>query len=146
MTVSLRDGMGGEELGQVGSQVSSSWITGSFIAEDKISGLNLYATGSVQAGKVIDNSQRVAVLGTGSPSTWGLIGQVGSDALSAGSSKWVTFGTAFGGAPDVSVTNLTTVANDGLAVIAGSIVAGSFYVEGQTASDVFSWMAVGTRA
>ena len=41
---STRDGLGGEELGQPGSQVSDVWVTGSVISDSLISGANIYAT------------------------------------------------------------------------------------------------------
>lgn len=47
MTNGTIDGLGYEEIGQAGSQVSNVWVTGSVVAESMISGLNLYAAGSL---------------------------------------------------------------------------------------------------
>ncbi|MFQ5532087.1 MAG: hypothetical protein ACE5ES_05730, partial [Candidatus Nanoarchaeia archaeon] len=76
------------------------------------------------------------------PTSWGQLIQGGSDVLTAGSNKWIVFGTAFSSPPVVVTTNLTT-ANASLYVPAGSISAGSCYTEGPTAGDEFSWMALG---
>lgn len=46
----LVDGLGGEELGQAGSQVSSLWMTGSIVSESTISGASVHGTGDVTAG------------------------------------------------------------------------------------------------
>lgn len=45
----MKDGMGGEELGQTGSQPSNMWLTGSVTSESNISGANVYATTLVQS-------------------------------------------------------------------------------------------------
>lgn len=59
MTTSLRDGLGGEEMGQAEQQSSSVWLTGSVVASSMatsglavngaVSGTNMWATGSVLA-------------------------------------------------------------------------------------------------
>ncbi len=82
-------------------------------------------------------------VGTGSPTTWGKPIQAGASALGAGSNVWLTFGTAFETTPTCIV--LTTI-NGGTAgnndLQAGSITAGSCYVEGKTASEAFYWIAL----
>lgn len=47
------DGLGFEELGQAGSQVSDMWITGSVTAQGQISGLNVYAQTNVEAANIV---------------------------------------------------------------------------------------------
>lgn len=47
------DGLGYEELGQAGSQVGNLFMTGSICTDSFVSGLNLFAAGSVVATKVV---------------------------------------------------------------------------------------------
>lgn len=230
------DGMGFEEIGQVGSQVASLWMTGSLVVDDQISGANVYATtavrtvtavgttlvsgativgtnvsgvtavyattlnattasgttssfsvhsgatfvgtnlsgvtavygttgyfttisgtttnmvtysgnnavlaGSVLAtGNVQSASRVLSPAGTGSPTTWGRLVQAGSAATGAGSNLWVVYGTAYSAAAYAVASSAQT--NEAILVPAGSMAAGSFYVETTTASKVFSWVAVG---
>ena len=51
--LSTRDGLGFEEIGQTGSQLSDIWVTGSIISQDMISGANLYATTAMQAPTIV---------------------------------------------------------------------------------------------
>lgn len=62
--VSCTDGLGYEEIGQAGSQVSSLWITGSAVVEDMISGANVYAKTAMQTLAIQGTS--VSIAGTGS--------------------------------------------------------------------------------
>lgn len=68
MTNSLRDGLGYEEIGQAGSQVSNIWVTGSVYSESNISGANIYGTTAVQGVNVIGTTHvsGLNVWGTGS--------------------------------------------------------------------------------
>lgn len=68
--------------------------------------------------------------------------QCGSAALSSGSVAWVTFPESFSDVPVVVATGWTTV-DSPITIVAGSLVAGSFYAIGKTASDQFSWFAIG---
>ncbi len=70
--------------------------------------------------------------------------QAGSGALTGGSVAWQVFPTAFTSVPAVLVTNSKTVSSD-INVVAGSTTLGSFYAEGETASDTFTWMAIGMK-
>ena len=49
----LVDGLGFEELGQLGSQVASLWATGSINSDSQISGANLYATTAMRSVTVV---------------------------------------------------------------------------------------------
>ena len=51
------DGLGFEELGQAQEQTANLFITGSINAGQYISGLNLFATGSVQSDKIVADVQ-----------------------------------------------------------------------------------------
>ena len=51
----LIDGLGGEEIGQAGSQVSQIWITGSIVSDDTIKGVNISGTTAVRGASVIDS-------------------------------------------------------------------------------------------
>jgi|TARA_R100001530_G_scaffold62534_3_gene45028 hypothetical protein len=146
--MSLYDGMGGEEV-RPGSEVALAeqdpYFTGSVTSEQQISGLNLYATGSVGADIVINQDGALQSAGAGSPTVFGHLIQAGSGLTGAGSSVWNSFGTAFGAAP-VSVTVSCAETGENIHAFAGSWVAGSFYVETESANQTFSWIAVGTRA
>lgn len=94
----LVDGLGFEELGDAGdtgSKVAQLWITGSVTAEDQISGLNIFGTGSVT-----DGDGRVRASAIGSPGTFGVIMQAGSFLMPAGSLGSVAFKTDFAAADD----------------------------------------------
>lgn len=52
MTNSLRDGLGYEEIGQPGSQVSNIWVTGSIVTQSHVSGANVYSTADVLGVKL----------------------------------------------------------------------------------------------
>lgn len=46
------DGLGFEEIGQAGSQPSQIWVTGSIVSQSNFSGVNVYATTSVQSASI----------------------------------------------------------------------------------------------
>jgi len=52
MTNSTTDGLGYDELGQAGSQVASTYLTGSVITDSFFSGANVYGTTSVEGATV----------------------------------------------------------------------------------------------
>ena len=116
----LKDGLGFEEVNQPGASTAIVSAT-TFSGTDFVNGDGLLK--SSKAG-----------------TSFGATVQGGSAALGAGSNAWVVFSTAYTGVPAVVATDVTTA---GQALLVGSIVAGSFYVEGPTASDEFSWVAVG---
>ena len=118
-TNSTIDGMGFEEMGQVGSQTPSTWIAGSFTAELGITThKNLFATGSVYGTDAIVTkidatigsltNLRVTTPTTtqgvlysvqvGSPVSYSGIVKTGSLITSAGSQGFVKFGTSFASA------------------------------------------------
>lgn len=98
MTVSLVDGLGGEELGQAGSQVSNLWITGSIVSDSIISGAQIFSTGSVQAERIADANGIIKSSSLGSPGQFGALIQAGSFATSAGSIAAVSFRNAYSAA------------------------------------------------
>ena len=69
--------------------------------------------------------------------------RAGSSATGTGSNAWIEFDTSFSNPPISVVCNGVETQNDWIFAPAGSWTAGSFYVETQTASQTFSWIAVG---
>ncbi len=102
---------------------------------------NLNGTNVTVIGSVTAATKRLSPVGIGSPTSWGKIIQSGSNGTGAGSAVWVSYGTAFSAEPFVNATSAETT--EAIAVDAGSVGAGSFYVETITASQAFSWIAVG---
>ena len=137
----LVDGLGYEELGQVGSQVANLWLTGSIVAESKISGAQVFSAGSVRGKLIGDSDGKLRSSCIGSPSSFGKLVQGGNATLGAGSDVWIVFGTAFSSTPEITFGNLTQAGN--IWAVAGSLNAGSAYVQGDNASDKFSWIAIG---
>jgi len=131
------DGLGFEEVNQ---SVTSTAI---------ISGTNVYAKTAVTAPAIVgttsvtnsDGTLESVAVGSGT-STFGASIHAGSAALGTGSNAWVEYATAFSQKPIVTATDLTT-ADMALFIPVGSVGAGSFYIEGVTASDEFSWIAIG---
>jgi len=153
----MRDGMGFEEVNQ---EVTSTEIIsgttiygGSFVTTPignitsvlctTASGTNIYAKTAIEGATVTnaDGTLKSALIETGT-AAFGASIKAGSSTLAAGSNLWITFTTAFTGTPVVTATDMTTAAQ-ALFIPVGSLNAGSFYVEGVTASDAFSWIAVG---
>ena len=91
----LVDGLGGEEMGQAGSQVSSIHLTGSIAADSQISGANVYSTGAVTGSEVSNADGLVKSVATGSPAVYNGQVQAGTVTLSAGSEADVEFGVPF---------------------------------------------------
>lgn len=97
----LIDGLGYEELGDAtgtgdtGSKVAALWVTGSVTSESQISGLNVFATGSVAGARINDSNGPIFSVSVGSPATYGLKIQAGSIVTAAGSGATIVFGTQF---------------------------------------------------
>lgn len=141
----LKDGMGGEEVrtgSLAGAAEQNPYFTGSMTV---LSGLVVAKGGlTVSAGGITDDVGALSAAGTGSPTTWGRAIQAGAGTTGGGSNLWVSYGTAFGSAPNVVATSAET--QETILVKTGSIVVGSFYVESKTASQDFQWIAVGPAA
>ncbi|MCK5625129.1 hypothetical protein KAI04_04785 [Candidatus Pacearchaeota archaeon] len=120
----MKDGLGFEEVNQATATpvVNATVVSGADIVN---------AEGELQSVSI-----------GSATATYGAKIQAGSTALGAGSNLWLEFPVAYSAAPIVVVTDMTT-AEQALLVEAGSINAGSAYIEGPTASDEFSWIAVG---
>lgn len=154
---SLVDGLGGEEIGQTGSQPSDIWVTGSIITESHV-----FATGSIiTAGNIsgagdiwatsgvfsnvgdVNGEVNSILLGSTTANVWGGVLQVGSFDTSAGSVGFVTLGTPFSSAAYYVVV---TPAESGAGYEEGYIsgvkhVSGVNFVGGE--SSRYDWMAVG---
>jgi hypothetical protein len=137
-----------------GAQVLSSHIASGNVLSAQISGAQVLkshiASGNVliahiSGGQVSGNvvSAEYPVCYTGSPGIGNTAIQFGTGTIGAGSSVWVAFGTPFAAAPQVFLTNTKTVSKV-VNVVAGSTNAGSFFAEGEAASDTFSWLACGS--
>lgn len=119
---SLTDGLGFEEVNQSGTNTNliqgvSGVFTSAFNADGEIESVNVEGT---FGGKV----------------------EAGSGALGTGSNAWVVYNTTYSAAPIVVATDMTTAAMT-MFIPVGSLSAGSFYIEGPTASDEFSFIAIG---
>lgn len=102
----INDGLGWEEGNQAGSQVASLWLAGSVVSQDMVSGLNVFATGSIQSPKstfshVSVNTGSMDVDFTysnaGSPYYNGDVLQFSAETIITGG-MWVTVSGAAGGA------------------------------------------------
>ena len=103
------------------------------------SGTNVYVGGSAMA-----LGYQLPVASIGSPvSKEQVLIQAGSDTTSVGSTVWLTYPTAFGKVPTVTVTlNKQAIASTNTAVT-GSITTGSVQIFTTAASNTFNWIAVG---
>ena len=123
----INDGLGFEEVNQTNSSTS-------VVNATTISGTTLKGTTITNSNGNLESSK----VGT----SFGAMIQGGSAALGAGSNVWVVYDTAFTGAAIPVATDMTS-AGQALLIPVGSLSAGSFYIEGPTASDEFSWIAIG---
>ncbi len=128
------DGLGGEEVNQTID-----------VKTENISGTNVYGTlvkgVTISGTDIVNGEGELQSVSVGSPSSvYGAIIQAGSGTLGAGSNVWQVYPTTYAGQPAVVVTGQTTVDSP---IYAGSIGVGSFIAEGKTASDEFSWVAIG---
>lgn len=168
---SLKDGLGGEELASSGLQANPQsgvqfgpYFLGSITSESQISGANIYSTGdfigenvygdtmvsgatvkatTVSGGTFHQSSKgtlQSVSIGSGTAS-YGAFIQAGSGALSSGSTAWIEYPVSYSGKPTVLTQNYSSFT--GIKVNVGSINAGSFYAEGETASDEFGWESIG---
>lgn len=82
----------------------------------------------------------------GSPAAGGRSIYAGSGATGAGSAAWVVFplGTFFSAPNIILGGNMTAITANTFFTPAGSIVAGSFYVQSTVASTAFSYLAIGS--
>lgn len=117
-----------------GVTVKGTTLRGTVVSGVTFSGGTIHQASRGKIESIITSS------GTSTTLRYGNLLQAGSGTLSS-NGVWVPFGRNFTGSPIVTVTNLTF--QSGLVVPVGSIGPGSFYCSGQTASDEFSWMAVG---
>ena len=100
-------------------------------------------SGTALVGTTVNVGGKLAsAIGTGSPTTtWGKVALGAKSATGTGSNLWLVFPTAFGATPIVVVNQQETA--ETIFAPAGSISAGSFYVETTSASQDFSWIALG---
>ena len=104
--------------------------------------LNVNLSGAQVSGTKV--SPEFGPVGTGSPIAFGRMIQAGNGTTSAASGLWVVFGRAFAAAPvSVVCTSIGATAN-ATQVIGSPILAGSFLATSETASQLFSWMAIGS--
>lgn len=145
----LYDGLGGEELqtsgtGYQAGSALSPYFAGSVTSESQFSGLNLYATGSVDGNRVLENGTlRLPAVGIGSPTDYTSQVQIlgGSGASDAGSDAVVAFSTPFSVTPSIT---LGVKAGDGTVHYTDQGT-GSFSVITEDASREFTWIALGER-
>lgn len=97
MTRSLVDGLGGEELGQAGSQISNLWLTGSIVSESNISGANVYSTANIVAGGDITAGSSIFTSATHGEGI--VINSIRANAIISGG-MWVTGSAASGTTPN----------------------------------------------
>jgi len=142
----MYDGLGGEKIQPSGLQAGSAvspFFAGSITSASQISGLNVFGTGSVIGGKLIEGSNRVSRIGIGSPSTYHNAQILcGSGALSAGSVLAVSFQTPFSAIPVISVGPGSNTAVLELALV--HYGTGSMTIVGDVASTNVMWSAIGT--
>ena len=143
----LIDGLGGEEIGQAGSQVSQIWITGSIVSDDAIKGVNISGTTAVRGANVInaEGELQSVLLGSATTSVYGGIIQVGSGATSAGSIGYVKLGV-----PTASATFYTQLTQRTFSADGGSVApftSGTYSTSGVSfvgaASTSYDWIVVG---
>lgn len=148
----MRDGLGFEEVNQEvtdteiisGNNIyaTTAVTTPTVVATTTLSGAAVNAT-NISGTDIINAEGELQSVSIGSATAiYGAKIQAGSETLSADSGAWVVYPVAYSNSPIVTVTNLTTVSSD-VNVLIGSLNAGSAWIEGETAADEFSWIAVG---
>jgi len=142
MTVSTVDGLGFEEIGQPGSQISNVWVVGSVVSQSLISGAQIFSTGSVLGARICDANGKITSTNMGSPATYGYRIQSGFVTTGAGSSADINLGISYTAIPYV-----VTFGASGNAVVGTPTVSGVQTVSGctiiGTASTVYGYIAVG---
>ena len=93
----LMDGLGGEEIvySGLGLATQSPYFTGSVTSASQISGLNVFATGSVTAGRLTTANGALHSASMGSPASYGAFVQAGVVGPVGNSSGLITFGRSF---------------------------------------------------
>ncbi len=152
----LRDGLGGEEVAgsglQAGATNISPYFTGSITAESQISGLNVFAAGSVTGGALGDTDGAVKSSAIDNATTiFGYTVRAGSGIIGDSSSGTISFKTDFADAnyficltanqwtlPVASNTSGTGFSISGLRRASGCQAYGP-------SGTVFDWIAVGIR-
>lgn len=141
----LRDGLKRaqivtDDLSGTTTVVATYELAAASVTDAKLASGNVMAA-HISGGQVTQTQMAYGFIGTGSPTVYGNSMQFGTGTLGAGSDVWVAYPTAFKAAPQVIVT----ANNSSLGAIAvGSITTGSFYAIGETASDTFNYIAVGS--
>ena len=144
----VNDGLATENLNLVGGSLVATVVSGATLAV----GYQQISSAEIGSGTVVGVNISGAVitqthmaygkLMTGSPSAYGLSAQAGQGTLTAGSTAWVAFPTAFKAAPYVVCTSdISTYAQP---IGVGSSNTGSFFAIGKTASETFSYIAIGS--
>jgi len=137
----LVDGLGGEELGQAGSQPSQLWLTGSVTSESQISGLNVFASASGTFARINNADGLIPSNSTGSPATYGAMIQAGEVTTAAGSGGTIEFGRQF------ADTSYYVTLTAGSATAEPAYVSGTKNVSGceivGDASITYNYIAVG---
>lgn len=142
--MAIRDGLGGEEVNQ--TVTTTAIVSGTNVyAKTAVTAPTIYGStlvsGATLAGVAVTNTQG-ALKSNKQGAAFGATVQAGSGALGAGSNAWIVYNTAYT-TNALPVATDTTTAAMALFIPAGSLGAGSFYIEGVTASDTFNWIAVG---
>lgn len=149
----LIDGLGGEELGQPGSQVSSLFMTGSLTTDSQISGLDVFAQGSVIGGIIndADGAMSSISIDSGTAGTFGPKIQIGSSLTGTEGFGSAIFNTQF--ANTNYYFNAAVGSTGGfLTVDAGSWVVTISGIAGRNVSGVtfkgaaaapYTWIAIG---
>ena len=150
MVQGIVDGLGAEEVNQAQIQPSQIFVTGSIYTTSNISGVNIYATTSLQSanvvGTVVSGATIRSTLGivqsTNIGSAYGAIIQTGSVTASAGSVGTIVFDRTF------ADTHYALVIGDYAAVGSNAyLYAGSKHLSGceivGEASATYDYVAIG---
>lgn len=104
---------------------------------------NTTQVGTEQIGRA-ETATDFAPVSSGSPAAIGRSVYLGDSATGAGSAAWIVFpGITFAAAPRVVLQN-NQAAGVTFFVPAGSLTAGSFYVQSSAASASFTYIAIGS--
>ena len=129
-----------------GLVIASGGVGVQHMAANSVSG-GIIANASIPNAKLVANTldaSKMKVLGTGSPTGFGLSLQTGSSVTTAGSLADVAFGTPFGAAPFVMCTPHGTVDRE-ITIVAGSLTTTGFTAISHGGASVeFGYMAVGS--
>lgn len=141
----MYDGLGGEKVQPSGLQAGSAispFFVGSITSMSHVSGLNVYGTGSVIGGKLIEGSNIISRIGIGSPTSYHNAQILcGSGTLSAGSILAVAFQTPFSTIPVITISSGSNTTVLELALVHFGV--GSMTIVGDVASTNVMWSAIG---